>query len=68
MSDSTIIAILEKSASKHGADTPLTIGHLLNILKMADREREKHTAILDELDNEMEQEAYYDYEGFGDRS
>lgn len=36
-----IIQILEKSVEKHGADKPLTIGHLLNILKMADRQMEQ---------------------------
>lgn len=35
MKTETLIKMLEKSAQKHGADTALTIGHLLGILKFA---------------------------------
>ena len=36
----TLIDILEMSVKKNGADKVLTVGHLLNILKMAERRAE----------------------------
>jgi len=36
----TLIEILETSVKKHGANCPLTIGHLLNIVKLADKVEE----------------------------
>lgn len=33
--EQTIIKILEKSIEKHGADKPVTLGHLLGIIKLA---------------------------------
>lgn len=32
-----LITVLKLSVEKHGVETPLTIGHLLNICKMAQR-------------------------------
>lgn len=49
-----LINVLELSVSKHGAETPLTLGHLLNIMKMAQR----FEADKEELDHLNEQEAY----------
>ena len=31
-----LLSVLEISAKKHGADHPVTIGHLVNILKMVE--------------------------------
>jgi len=36
-----LIEILEASVKKNGADKVLTLGHLLAILKMAEREADK---------------------------
>lgn len=35
--EKTIIKILEKSIEKHGADKPVTLGHLLGIIKLAQK-------------------------------
>lgn len=46
-----LIKILESAVKKHGAETPLTIGHLLNICKMAENLKQKtkeKQAILEE--------------------
>jgi hypothetical protein len=46
-----LIKILESAAAKHGHLTPLTIGHLLNICKMAENLKQKtkdKQAILEE--------------------
>ncbi len=37
----SLIKILEVSAAKHGADFPLTVGHLLNIARLAEKSRVK---------------------------
>lgn len=56
-----LIRILKVAAKKHGAETPLTIGHLLNICKIAEsaksheeeaaaiREQQQHNQILEEI-------------------
>lgn len=52
-----LIKILKISANKHGAKTPLTIGHLLNICIRAQRQKEgragrelqEHMEILEEI-------------------
>ena len=48
-----LIPILEKSIEKHGKDHPITLGHLLNILKMArridDMKDENLNAALDKI-------------------
>lgn len=36
-----LIQILEAAQLKHGTNTPLTIGHMLNICKMAKRAKTK---------------------------
>jgi len=36
-----LISILETSVKINGADTPLTIGHLLNIVKMIEKKQIK---------------------------
>jgi len=58
MDAKNLIAVLELSVRRNGPDTPLTLGHLLNIIKMVDRvevgqiEREidQHHQILQEID------------------
>ena len=37
----TLIEVLEESAKRNGPDKVLTVGHLLNILKLAERIEEK---------------------------
>ena len=57
MNTRTLIKILEVSVKKHGEKTPVTLGHLLNIVKMVDRaeegealaEIEQHKAIMEEI-------------------
>lgn len=56
-----LIRILKVASEKHGALTPLTIGHLLNIVSMAEsiktheeevsaiREKQRHEQILEEI-------------------
>ena len=53
--------VLQISATKHGPETPLTIGHLLNICKLADKaeklnkqyeaekEEKEHTALINSI-------------------
>jgi hypothetical protein len=53
-----LIETLEISVAKNGDKTPLTIGHLLNICKMAEKRKEKleflehehHFSILKDID------------------
>jgi hypothetical protein len=53
-----LIKTLEISVAKNGDKTPLTIGHLLNICKMAEKRKEKleflehehHFSILKDID------------------
>ena len=35
--DSYLIAVLEKSIEKHGAEKPLTLSHFLNLVKLAQK-------------------------------
>jgi hypothetical protein len=56
-----LISILETAKQKHGGETPLTIGHLLNICKMAKdlkaheqeiaaiKEEKQHNRIMSEI-------------------
>jgi len=54
---SQLVRVLTISVEKNGADKPLTIGHLLNIIKLADKfefleseaEEEMHDKILSEI-------------------
>lgn len=47
-----------QSVEKHGADAPLTLGHLLNICKLArkyetqieEREEQEHRKLINEID------------------
>lgn len=36
-----LLSVLEISAKKHGADHPVTIGHLVNIVKMVEKKQIK---------------------------
>jgi len=36
-----LIEILEHSVKKNGPDKPVTLGHLLNLIKLANKESEK---------------------------
>jgi hypothetical protein len=36
-----LIHVLELSVNKHGKDTPITLGHLLNIVKLAQKYEER---------------------------
>ena len=55
-----LIEILEASVIKHGGGQPLTLSHLLNIVKKAQRELEQ------EADDEDEQHPGW-HDGWGDR-
>lgn len=45
-----LIEILETAQSKHGGTSPLTIGHLLNICKLAEKLYEKEIAKSQEIE------------------
>jgi len=57
MNAQTLIKILEVSVKKHGEKTPVTLRHLLNIVKMVDRAEEgealmeikQHESIVNEI-------------------
>jgi len=55
-----LIEILEASVIKNGGSKPLTLSHLLNIVKKAQRELEQ------EADDEYEQHPGW-HDGWGDR-
>jgi hypothetical protein len=42
-----LIEVLEHSVKKNGADKPVTLGHLLNLLRLADKIEEKEDAEAD---------------------
>lgn len=42
-----LIKILEESVKRNGADKPVTIGHLLNIIKLAKKARIKFENSID---------------------
>lgn len=60
--DSYLIAVLEKSIEKHGAEKPLTLSHFLNLVKLAQKmaieAAEKNDRFLDEAYNETMADAY----------
>jgi hypothetical protein len=53
-----LIDVLELSVKKHGPDKVLTLGHLLNLLKLAEREaykeKQRHHDILDYYDSRFD--------------
>ena len=63
-----LLEILEKSMKKNGPKTPLTIGHLYNIVKKANETRIKRQEQQDQEDDYDEITAYYDAECYGDRN
>jgi len=48
-----LITILEKSVEKNGKDKVLTIGHLLNIVKMVERNLYEDDIMQDFLDDQF---------------
>lgn len=54
-----LIEILEASVKKNGADKPITLGHLLNIVKKAQK-----TLIKEDFESDLET---YTDDGWGDR-
>jgi len=60
--DSYLIAVLEKSIEKHGPDKPLTLSHLLNLVKLAQKTAidaaEENDHFLDQAYNETMMDAY----------
>jgi hypothetical protein len=48
---SALIDLLEKSIEKNGADKVLTLGHLLNILKLLERKRDEEEAKIDAMES-----------------
>lgn len=63
-----LIAILEQSVKKNGANKPLTVGHLLNIVKLANKTKAKKQKKQESFLEEVEQESYFEAENFGDRN
>ena len=59
---STLIKILEQSVAKNGPDHVLTLGHLLNILKLEQRKKEQEEELLDFLEIESD----FDSRNYGD--
>ena len=43
----TLIEVIEKSIEKNGADKVLTLGHLLNILKLVERKKDEEEEWMD---------------------
>ena len=60
--DSYLIAVLENSIKKHGADKPLTLSHFLGLVKLAQKKAieaaDKCDRELDEIYNETMADAY----------
>lgn len=44
--------VLQMGVKKHGKDKPLTLGHLLGIVKLAMKLHRKHNAMVDRLEAE----------------
>lgn len=53
----TLIRILTESVRRHGADTPLTLGHLLNIVKMWHRVTRRQAIRAERREERNHQEA-----------
>jgi hypothetical protein len=57
-----LIEVLQKSIEKHGPDKPITLSHLLNIIKMAREIKamkdDDAESFLDEIRNEVFQDQY----------
>ena len=53
----TLIEIFEESVKRHGKDYPLTIGHLLNILKLQQKQEREWQQ---QLDTEYEKDRLWD--------
>lgn len=53
-----LISILETSVKKHGGDTQLTLGHLLNIVKMIER-KEGYREWIEEKNHQVCMEAAF---------
>ena len=60
-----LIAVLKASSEKHGSDTPLTIGHLLNIALLADKIKNNHETTIEEADSKIREEAFNDSHKYG---
>jgi hypothetical protein len=54
----TLIEVLEKSVEKHGKDKVLTLGYLLNLLRLVERVELQRDAMADALG--MEDDAWGD--------
>lgn len=48
---STLIEIIERSVQKNGADKVLTLGHLLNILKLVEKKRDEEEEFYDAMES-----------------
>ena len=60
-----LIQILEVAASKYGSLEPLTIGHLLNICKMAERMKDKNLERQADLEDKQHWEIMNEINPFG---
>lgn len=60
-----LIIVLEKSVEKNGADKPVTLGHLLNIAKMANRLQENEENRIERNEQEALNEMFDDMHKYG---
>lgn len=60
-----LIRILETSVAKNGAVHPLTVGHLLNIIKMVEKLENKQAKEQADFDQHIEDEWFDDMHRYG---
>lgn len=60
---SILIEVLEESVRRHGAKTPVTLGHLLNIVKLAGRIRAKRKKAAAEYEEKLHREFLEEIQG-----
>ena len=65
MNASDLIKILEISQKKNGADFPLTVGHLLNIIKMTQRVTAARLAKEEKIETEAHNQFMADINRYG---
>lgn len=63
-----LIRILESSVKRYGTQKVLTLGHLLNIVKLSKKVQIQKSEQLEEFLEEVERENYFEPENFGDRN
>ncbi len=60
-----LIQVLTKSVEKHGATKVVTLGHLLSLVRLADRLKEAEANRLEEAHQAAYNDAMADYHAYG---